>query len=218
MITKYDFVKFLKHPKHIFKGSFKIDFYIFALLFILKIFILIIKQAVTREPFIDDETLTYLNFSKLFSISLLIPLIEEFFFRGFINFKKRYIVIISFISFIIISYSFIKFENLSTFFNLFLFSVVIIIILKSSIHRSLLNFIDNYLKYLIYISSFFFAIIHFSNYESFELANVIVIMQKIAFGLFLAYITYKYNIWYALLFHSLNNLIPFLIIYLFTKF
>ena len=76
----------------------------------------------------------------------------------------------------------------------------------------LIDFITNNLKILVLISSICFGIIHLTNFENFEWINLIGIFEKIIAGIFLCYITRKYNIWHSYLFHVLNNSIPFILV------
>lgn len=148
MINKFDFFRFLKYPKQEFNGTLKKDFNIFILIFILNILVLLTKYLITKEPIVEEDDLKFLTLSKLFSIVLLIPFVEELFFRGFLNFKKRYVLILSFISYIILCFSFIKHENLRNIIIVILFVFGILVLLKSTIYQFILRFIDNNLKFL----------------------------------------------------------------------
>jgi len=214
MISNVDFLKFLRVPKTEFNNTFGKDFLVFTIIFALNILVLGIKYLVSNEPFVEEDDVKLLNASKIFSIVLLVPFVEELIFRGFLKFNKKYILALSIISYIVLCFSFVKQEEIRTILIIAIFIFGLLALFYSRFYQWLIRFIGNNLKLLIYISSLLFAIIHFSNYEDFELINLVVITQKIVAGLFLAFIVYKYNIWYSLLFHALNNMIPFIIIVL----
>lgn len=218
MISKLDFFRFLKTPNKHFKGDFLKDFYVFLAIFSLNIAVLTIKHLVTNRPLIEDKDLEDLVLSQVFSIVLLIPFIEELFFRGFIKFKQKYILVLSFLSYIILSYSFIKDENIKMVVVPLITLLGCVLMVSKKIYEGLLKLITKNFRFLIYFSSFCFSIIHFTNYNNFELVNTLVILQKFFGGLFLAYVVTKYNIWYGLFFHALNNIIPFLVIYAYSLF
>jgi membrane protease YdiL (CAAX protease family) len=48
-----------------------------------------IKSLYTDEPFIEDSDLKLYNLKKIFPYLILIPLIEEFSYRGFLRFKNK---------------------------------------------------------------------------------------------------------------------------------
>lgn len=209
-----DFFNFLRSPNNNFKGSFIKDFYIFVGLFLLSILIFFIKNLAANEAPVEEKDYQMLTFSKFYSYVLLIPLIEELCFRGFIKFRKKYILILSLISYIIVTFSLIKNENIKLYVILMILILGCIILFSKYIYNKLLKITSLNYKFLIYFSSFCFAIAHFANYSDFELLNFLPILSKFLGGLFLAYIVSKYNIWCGFLFHSLNNAIPFLIIFI----
>ena len=209
-----DFFNFLRSPNNNFKGSFIKDFYIFVGLFLLSILIFFIKNLAANEAPVEEKDYQMLTFSKFYSYVLLIPLIEELCFRGFIKFRKKYILILSFIAYIFFAFNIVKNEDIKLYIILVILITGCIIIFSKNIYNILLKFISNNYKFLIYFSSFCFAIAHFTNYSDFELLNFLPILSKFLGGLFLAYLVSKYNIWYGIFFHSLNNAIPFLIIFI----
>lgn len=216
MISKLDFFRFLKTPTKHFKGDFLKDFYVFLAIFSLHIVVLSIKHIVTNQPLVEDKDLEDLVLSQVFMIVLFLPFIEELFFRGFIKFKQKYILVLSFLSYIILSYSFIKNENIKMFVIPLILVIGCLLMVNKRAYEGSLKLITKNFRFLIYFSSFFFSIIHFSNYSNFEFVNILVILQKFFGGLFLAFVVTKYNIWYGLFFHALNNIIPFLVIYAYS--
>ncbi|MDR7129933.1 membrane protease YdiL (CAAX protease family) [Algoriphagus sp. 4150] len=68
------------------------------------------------------------------------------------------------------------------------------------------------LKFVIYTSSTFFALIHLGNFSNFELADhfywiPFLVAAQFFIGLILSYIRLTYGIWYAILFHAVYNAI-----------
>lgn len=209
-----NFIFFFKTPSK--KGnSFSQDFLLFIFIFSLNLITIAIKHWVTKEPLIDDSDFKFLTPSKLFSYILLIPLIEEFTFRGFLNFKRRYIYVLTILSLTFFSFSFIKQTEIQTIFFLVYLPLSVLFFFHKKLYHLLLGFISKNLSILIILSSVLFGVIHLDNYNEFEMINLLPIIQKIIGGLFLAYIAYKYNIWISYIFHILNNMIPFMIIYVF---
>lgn len=99
-LMKNDFLCFLKIPNQKFHGIFRQDFTLFIVLTILNFFAGYIKSLITHESFIDQSDLDKFNLSKIFPYLFLIPLIEELIFRGFLQYKSRLVLILSFISII----------------------------------------------------------------------------------------------------------------------
>jgi len=211
-ITKNDFLKFINNPYKKSNRNFRKDFIIFIFLTILNFLVLFIKSFFTNEPFIEESDLKLYNIEKIFPYLILIPLIEEFGCRGFLRFKNKKIFIISVIAVIILLVTFIKVDFYRN------ASIIVLIILscfiyfQNQLYEKFLIYINDNLKYLIWISSIIFGLMHLSNFHNFEYINLLGIAEKIIAGLFFCYITRKYNIFYSCFFHALNNSLPFLII------
>ena len=211
-ITKNDFLKFINNPYKRSSANFRKDFIIFIFLTVLNFLVLFIKSFYTNEPFIDESDLTLYNIEKIFPYLILIPLIEEFSFRGFLRFKNKKIFIISVIGVIILLATFIKVDNCRNSSIIVLIILTCFIYFQNQLYEKFLLFINENLKYLIWISSIIFGLVHLSNFHEFEYINLLGITEKIIAGLFFCYVTRKYNIFYSYFFHALNNSLPFLII------
>jgi membrane protease YdiL (CAAX protease family) len=187
---------------------------IFLALFVLSFGGTILKSLITKEPLVDESDLEYLQPWKIFTIILLTPFIEEFFFRGFFNFEKgkNYFVLSAIV--ILFMITIIANKKVSFILALTVVLLMIALLLNKQWYNIMTNFISEHLIILAIISSICFGFIHLSNYEGFKAYNLLVILPKILGGFFYAYIAIRYNIWVALLYHSVNNIIPFLIIYL----
>lgn len=211
-LIKNDFLYFLKNPNKKFRGIFRQDFTLFIVLTILNFFAGYVKSLITHEPFIDQSDLDKFNLSKFFPYLFLVPLIEELVFRGFLQYKSRLVLILSFISIIFVLTSYFKEETTI----LYIFIVVIIcgllVLFNKKLYEKMLSFIEVNLIIIILISSIIFGSAHLGNYDDFSWVNLIPISEKIIAGVFLCYIAKKYNIWRSYFFHIINNSLPFLII------
>lgn len=207
-----DFICFIKNSNEVFHSNFKQDFLIFVILTFLNFFGLFVKGIVTKEPFIEPSDLPNFTFSKIFPIIFLIPLIEEFAFRGFLQFKSKLIFIISLISYIILLITFVSNYTIKATIIIVMIIIGLLFLLFKNWYPLLIDFITNNLKILVLISSTCFGIVHLTNFENFEWINLISIFEKIIAGIFFCYITRKYNIWHSYFFHILNNSIPFILV------
>lgn len=182
-------------------------------LLLLKIVTLFIKSFITGEVIVDASDLEYLNISKAISFLFIVPLIEEFAFRGILCLDKRVYVVLFAISLILLSNSFYE-NNIPTVVCVLLFSFLMIF--SEGINNGVNKFIHTHLYVTIIVTSILFGLIHFTNYDEFECVNLIIVIPKILVGIFLSYITLKYNIFVAYIFHGVNNLMPFVVISLYS--
>lgn len=214
-LMKNDFLCFLKNPNKKFNGAFRQDFTLFLFLTILSFFAGYLKSLITHESFIDAGDLNKFNFSKIFPLIFLIPIIEELAFRGFLQYKSRLVFILSFISILFFLTSFFKQETMIT--SILIVAIILgpLVFFNKKIYEKMLNFIDVNAIIITLISSLFFGFIHLFNYDNFSWVNLIPISEKIITGVFLCYITKKYTIWHSYFFHIINNSLPFLIIILY---
>ncbi len=210
-----NFIHFFRNQERLNNNLWQ-DIGVFCFIFSLNILAIYLKHFVTGEPIIDETSSDLIKADALFSFILFVPFIEEFTFRAFLNFRYKYIYILSLLSSLFFAFSFIK--NTEIQLAIYFITILLSLLLFSnSLYKKFLNWISNNKIWLIIISSIAFGIIHFLNYEHFEPINTVFIIQKIIGGLFLAYIVYKYNIWYSWLFHIINNAIPGIIIYFATS-
>ncbi|MGO4818826.1 CPBP family glutamic-type intramembrane protease [Flavobacterium sp. W22_SRS_FP1] len=212
IVTKNAFLKFINNPYQKSNRNFKKDFTIFIFLTILNFLVLFIASLYTSEPFIEESDLKLYNIEKIFPYLILIPLIEEFSYRGFLRFKNKKIFIISVIAVITLLATFIKVDIYRNSSIIVIMILTCFIYFQNQLYEKFLLYIDSYLKYLIWISSIIFGLMHLSNFNNFEYVNLLGITEKIIAGLFFCYITGKYNIFYSYFFHALNNSLPFFII------
>ncbi|MBO4233099.1 CPBP family intramembrane metalloprotease [Riemerella anatipestifer] len=211
-LKESDFVLFLQNPKQKFYNKFSSDIIIFIILTAFNFLLHIPKTIFTDKPFFDPEDLEYLNAEVFISYIFIVPLIEEFAFRGFLRFKSKFMFFLSLLALIFLFSSFLKNENLKNISLVIIAIVGFISIINKSVYKKINLLITKNIRILIIVSSIGFGLMHLTNYEAFDWINLFGIFGKIIKGIFLCYITVKYSIWHSFLFHALNNIIPFLLI------
>jgi len=169
----------------------------------------ILKSFITKEPLIDESDLELIKAGKIISFIIIAPFMEEFFFRGFLNFERGKVYFVLFV----IAALFIVSMKVNVGINIIIIVLSVILFLNNNLYKKMTYFISKYLIVLVIFSSVCFGLLHFINYEYFKFYNLLVITPKILLGFFAAYITIRYNIWVALICHSINNLLPTLLIY-----
>ncbi|MGY5677741.1 hypothetical protein [Riemerella anatipestifer] len=112
-LKESDFVLFLQNPRQKFYNKFSSDIIIFIILTAFKFLLLIPKTIFTDGPFFDPEDLESLSANVFISHIFIVPLIEEFAFRGFLRFKSKFMFFLSLLTlmFIFSFSSFLKNEN-----------------------------------------------------------------------------------------------------------
>ncbi|MDY3350982.1 CPBP family intramembrane metalloprotease [Riemerella anatipestifer] len=207
-----DFVLFLQNPRQKFYNKFSSDIIIFIILTAFNFLLLIPKTIFTDGPFFDPEDLESLSANVFISHIFIVPLIEEFTFRGFLRHKSKLMFFLSLLALIFLFSSFLKNENLKNISLVIIAIVGFISIINKSVYKKINLLITKNIRILIIVSSIGFGLMHLTNYEAFDWINLFGIFGKIIKGIFLCYITVKYSIWHSFLFHALNNIIPFLLI------
>ncbi|MDD1524221.1 hypothetical protein CYV15_06900 [Riemerella anatipestifer] len=213
-LKESDFVLFLQNPRQKFYNKFSSDIIIFIIITAFNFLLLIPKTIFTDGPFFDPEDLESLSANVFISHIFIVPLIEEFVFRGFLRHKSKLMFFLSLLAlmFIFLFSSFLKNENLKDILLVIIPIVGFISIINKSVYKKINLLITNNIRILIIVSSIGFGLMHLTNYEAFDWINLFGIFGKIIKGIFLCYITIKYSIWHSFLFHALNNIIPFLLI------
>ena len=171
---------------------------------------MMLKSVITKEAIIDESDLEYLQFGKIIPLLIIVPFFEEFIFRGFLNFERGKIYyVLSVIAVLFYVSMKIKMEI-----SVIIIILSIILFLKKNWYKKMTDFISDYLIVFVIISSVSFGLLHFTNYEDFKFYNLLVIIPKILFGFFAAYIAIRHNIWVSFLYHFVKNLVPTLLIYI----
>ncbi|MRM82654.1 CPBP family intramembrane glutamic endopeptidase [Riemerella anatipestifer] len=211
-LKESDFVLFLQNPRQEFYNKFSSDIIVFLIITAFKFLLLISKTIFTDGPFFDPEDLESLSANVFISHIFIVPLIEEFAFRGFLRFKSKFMFFLSSLAIMFLCFSFLKNENLKNISLVIIAIVGFISIINKSVYKKINLLITNNIRILIIVSSICFGLMHLTNYETFDWINLFGIFGKIIGGTFLCYIAIKYSIWHSFLFHALNNIIPFLLI------
>jgi membrane protease YdiL (CAAX protease family) len=198
-------------------GHVPLELGIFIIIVALSVGMSFLKHLITKQPMIDDSDLEYLKLGKIFSVALVVPFLEEIFFRGFLNFDRSRIYLILFGIASVFVCTMPENKNIGLTLCSIIIILVIILCLNNSWYKHLTNFISNYLTILIVISSLCFGLVHLSNYDDFQFVNILVIIPHVLFGFFVSYIAVRHNIWVSLLYHSVNNIIPILILVIYYK-
>lgn len=213
MSVFYEFLSFIRSGKASGRKSWLADFImLFFVLLAFRLAIVIGKALLTGQDVFSlpkDEEAPM--FSAFFTYVLLVPLIEEMVFRGFLGVSKNKIsVYFIALAGILGSLFYIKVANL-------LFPVLFIILLVCyaylrirTFQKKVDAFIENYYYFLVIVSVLSFAGAHITNYEDYSLATLVALLPRVVSGFYLAYIVTKYNIWYAWFMHVVNNALPFI--------
>jgi membrane protease YdiL (CAAX protease family) len=140
-----------------------------------------------------------LYFKLVLAPLILAPIFEEILFRGFLS-KSNSIKILFF---------------LTGFISIFLFdfhkATVLLILFLYALFASFLYTKNNFLlNLLILLSSFIFATIHYSIEELYSFQTLPFLLGKFSLALILGWIVYNNNIFAAIFFHAVWNLIVIL--------
>lgn len=209
-----DFLLFLKDPHAAGTSIYRWGTLgLFAVLLLLNYLCVLSKGG----PMINASDLVRLTPEKLLTFILLIPLVEELAFRGFLLFhKKKYVVIVA----LLMLFFIFSFENLSWFRYPLMLLVALWLGLMLANRKArdwTLGLISRHKRVLIYASSIAFACAHLTNYDGFEVVSLLPIAQKVIAGLFFSYVMVRSNsIVPGLLLHAANNSVLVLIIYLWS--
>lgn len=188
--------------------------YLFGTIILLNILILVFSYLIFSKPLFDSEDLKLLNFEKVILFVFIIPIIEEFSIRGIFVFNNKIYIIISLISIILLLFVFINDFLISLILSFLIVVFGIFILLNSDLRLNFNIFIKNNYIYILIISSIIFGILHLGNYDTIDFHTFLKIIPRFIMGFYLGYIAYKYSIFHSYIMHSVNNVIPFLILLL----
>ena len=195
---------------------------LFAVLLLLTYLCMLLKWWITPEPVIDASNLVALTPEKLLRYILLIPLVEELGFRGFLLFhKKKYVVIAALIILHLLSLLGESWYGELPWLRYSLMLLVALWLGSMLVNRKArdwtLGLIGRHKRVLIYASSIAFGCLHLMNQDHFAVINLLPIVPKVVFGLFGAYVTVRSNsIVPSWLFHAANNSVVSLILYVYS--
>lgn len=150
--------------------------------------------------------------NTLIIVGILAPILEETVFRLPLSFKKGDLMVSSITLTGIISYKFSDKLNLFLIISIaVILSVLIIYILVKTNQMFLDKFRENYGKIIVYSSILIFALLHFTNFNDFQLEllpiYLILILPPFLIGLFATFYRLKLGFVYAILLHIIINTI-----------
>ena len=192
---------------------------LFAVLLLLNSLCVLLKGWITPEPMIDASELAVLTPEMQLRYILLIPLIEELGFRGFLLFHKKKYVVIAALPILALLYSLGKsWYGELPWLRYPLMLLVALWLGSMLVNRKArdwtLGLIGRHKRVLIYASSIAFGCVHLMNDDHFAVINLLPIVPKVVSGLFRAYVTVRSNsIVPSWLFHAANNSVASLILY-----
>lgn len=211
------FLTYLKSPRYIktehIEFSYFFKFFIQA--FVILLFVSILPAVLNLIVDIPVNKIETSGFFIIIGIIVLAPIIEEVFFRLWL--KPLYInyLLLLFILVCVVVLSFLKKQFLVTGITGFLIIALTFLLAGKKI-KAIQRFVLKYFKYLFFLSALMFGLVHLFNIEHFSIVALVVspvlILPQFVAGLFLGFIRMKFGIFYSILFHSLINIFPALMI------
>lgn len=212
------FLTFLRHPNYrkIEKIRWNLFFKLLLLFYAICVPLGLIVGILLKLLNYSDTELNF-NTLKILIVGILLgPIIEELLFRLLLLPKLKNVII----------------------FIVFSISMAIIYLIKGSIHfliifllfgsiaflfcqnkrylRKAQLFIINHFCFIFYTSCILFGFYHIFNYTPFNLKLFIlmplIVLPQIVAGVFFGFIRMKFGIFYSIIFHSVTNVIPILIL------
>lgn len=159
-------------------------------------------------------------FMMLVLVIIIIPVIEEVAFRGFLTLRRK-VVSVSLATLIVVIGNFVYLRVVATScaiglyhrFGISLLLVVLIFWILERYHEEITDYIRVHFRQVLYISFVLFAIIHVPNYrvESFSAAQwvmlPIALFQYIGIAIVTSYLRIEIGLVWAMSFHIFNNLV-----------
>lgn len=190
--------------------------FLFAILIGASTLFLISTYMCYGKPLFDSEDLKVLNYDKFLLAIFIIPAIEEFGTRGIFALRNRAFILLFILCTSIVLYTFIS--------NAWLSIPIFFIILVTGVtsfcnvkYRVIINTYikNNFINFLLF-SSVVFGLLHINNYKIVDIHTYLKILPRILGGIYLGYIANKYGIIYSCLMHSINNMIPVALAFIYT--
>lgn len=210
-----EFAGFLKTGKTTKEKNYLNDFLIlFSIVFFIGILISLLKAYIYDLNMIDEEDFDNLNWETFISYVIVVPFIEEIIFRApmLVPKGKIYSILISLVSvFSILIY--IENETLQASIIILIITLQILYLAYSRMGSEVNNFIKKNYLLLVYLTSISFGLIHMANYEGVGLQTFISVIGRIIAGFYFAFIVTKYDFKSSYFLHGINNVIPFIILF-----
>lgn len=211
------FITYLKSPRYIktehFKSSYFFKFFIQA--FVTLLLISIIPSILKLIIEIPENKIDIPVFFLIIGMIILVPTIEEVLFRLWLKpLYINYLLLLAILVCVLVL-SLLKKQFWFTGITSILI-VALTFLLKKKNFKSIQRFVLKYFKYLYFLSALIFGLVHLFNIDHFSIVTLVVspilILPQFVSGLFLGYIRMKFGIFYSILFHSLMNLFPALMV------
>ncbi len=196
----------LTHKKETF------DFvYLFIIVMGFNVAFLLVKYYIFDKPIFDESELSYFNIGTFISFVFVIPILEEFCFRGiFMLPKSNFYIYPTLISIILFICIFMKFDIKSYILICSMITIGTVYLISTTARHKIHFIIENHTVLLIVLSAIIFAVIHITNYDTRDLETYLKLVPRLTGGLYLGYIAYKYGIGKSYMMHTINNFIPFI--------
>jgi uncharacterized protein len=216
------FLKYLEKPRYI--KSEKIDWSLFFKLLALYYFIsvplgLIVGLIIKFLKFHETE-FNYSSFRILLAGIILGPVIEEILFRFLLKPKHKNFIIFTCFT---LSLAFMFFLKESSIYSIIFLTVGIasfLLCLNNNFLRKTQKYLLNHYCSFFYLSCILFGFYHITNYTplNYKLILIlpVIVFPQMIMGVFLGYIRIKFGIIFSILFHSITNIFPILVL-LFNK-
>jgi len=146
-----------------------------------------------------------------------IPIIEELVFRAGLRVSKLNLVLITVSLPLLVLKGFLNIEwTFSIVASLVLLAALFFLLRKERVFETIDKFCLKNRRTIFYILLFSFGFLHLNGHDitiKLLLFSPVVVLPHITGGFMLSYVRLKLGIIYAILLHSLNNTIPFVIMY-----
>ena len=209
---KSTFLSKIKNTSLLIKISMSYLFYIYLAIFLFHTFITLLEiDLIERIKSNDNKDLSiWKYFLRFLQTVILVPILEEFSFRSYINLKRKSILYsISFLVVFIILAFLNEILILGYFLSLLLSFYLTLLFLRENLLNSKYIF-----KILWLFSAFIFALVHLNGMEYSDKSLVLVLLSIMPFfilGIGLGHARLKYGLIFSILIHMMFNLVGFLI-------
>ncbi|MBT0812274.1 CPBP family intramembrane metalloprotease [Litoribacter ruber] len=165
-----------------------------------------------NKPLGEESDYAMLTLNGVFVLLVLVPVIEEFVFRGVFMFGKNrywsmvYIPVVVFVG--------ITLFKLPLGTNMIMVISLLVGMSSFLFYSSIKSFIRMNSLLMIVLMALLFSVGHIHNYETWDLNSYLGLLPRLTGGLFFGYAAVKYSLWAAMGFHFGNNLIVVLLAFL----
>jgi uncharacterized protein len=211
-------LKYLKNPLYIKceKVEWSLFFKLLAFFYFISVPLGLITGLIIKVLKFHETEFDYSSLKILFAGLMLGPIIEEFLFRFLLIPRHINIVIFTCFSFCLAMISLLKGSNIYLIIFLTLGFISFLFCLNTTYLRKAQKFLLNHYCFYFYLSCILFGFYHITNYipVNYKLILVmpIIVFPQMVIGVFLGYIRMKFGILYSILFHSITNVLPILIL------